>query len=269
MLGRIAAVAQNTLREVLTHRLFQVILVLWVFLFLAIVLGQVGSGKILESHLSHYLVAMLSFLSFFGTLLAVVLPPQIFFSDLEHRTLLTLLSKPIARWEILWGKFWALAIALFAFSCVNFLLIAAVAFYYRGQIENPDVFRLDVLACVAGFSCLKNCLVIALALAICSLCQSSISAILCTTLAVGFSQFQDLFQSFIVQLESSWLRHLLKLVDAFFPDLSRIELSASLIFETAWPLDGFLGGDRVLYAVLYILFFNLIALGIFQKRKVE
>ena len=51
-------------------------------------------------------------LTFFGSLLAIIASAQLFFGEIENRTALTLLAKPVRRSEFILGKFvgvWAVS----------------------------------------------------------------------------------------------------------------------------------------------------------------
>lgn len=125
-LSRTLLVARNTAGEAVRQRYFLVSgLLAAAVVALAAALRSMDFG---DSELKF--IADLGFgaLFFFGSLLAVVLPVHLFFSEIENRTALTLLARPLRRGEFLAGKLlgvWALLAALVvAVLGVTFVMLA-------------------------------------------------------------------------------------------------------------------------------------------------
>ena len=111
-LTRTLLVASNTAGEAVRQRYFLVL-----GLLAAAVAGLAAGLRDMTFGEELKFVADLGFgaLFFFGSLLAVVLPVHLFFSEMENRTALTLLARPLRRGEFLAGKLlgvWALLTAL-------------------------------------------------------------------------------------------------------------------------------------------------------------
>lgn len=121
---RIALIARNTFREAIRQRLINVIVLVALVLVVAArwlrdfnfgapelkFLGDCGFGA----------------LSLFGGALAVVATVQLFFSELENQTALTLLAKPVRRTEFLLGKFAGVLMLLGLFCSLLTLVLAGV-----------------------------------------------------------------------------------------------------------------------------------------------
>src|SRR5690606_21066284 len=78
----------------------------------------------------------------FGSILAIVVSAQIFFSEIENRTALTLLAKPVSRTSFILGKFCGLALVQLIFVIVMIGLLAVVLFQRESDLLaiNPDAF---------------------------------------------------------------------------------------------------------------------------------
>ena len=96
-IGRVAWIAENTFREAVRQRLL---------LMLVITAAALGGSALVFHHRSFgapepefLLDAGFGILTFFGSILAIVTTVQLFFSEIERRTVLTVLAKPVWRSE--------------------------------------------------------------------------------------------------------------------------------------------------------------------------
>lgn len=81
-------------------------------------------------------------MTFFGSILAIVVASQLFYGEIEHRTAFTVLAKPIFRSEFLLGKFLGVWLSVFSFV-VCLALCLVLALFVRETIlinQYPDVF---------------------------------------------------------------------------------------------------------------------------------
>jgi len=78
----------------------------------------------------------------FGAVLTVVTTAQLFFSEIERRTVLTLLAKPVGRAEFVLGKFLAVAVLVGAFCFLLTGLLTALVWARESALmrEWPEVF---------------------------------------------------------------------------------------------------------------------------------
>ena len=139
-LVRTLLVAANTAGEAVRQRYFLVL-----GLLAAVVAGLASSMRGMTFGEDLKFTADLGFgaLFFFGSLLAVVLPVHLFFSELDNRTALTLLARPLRRGEFLAGKLlgvWALLAAMVAL--VSGVTIAMVVARHAELAEAAAVRQL-------------------------------------------------------------------------------------------------------------------------------
>ena len=133
---RLGLIALNTLREAVRQRILNLLVVL----ALVVVLGAQCFRDF------HFGSPELKFIAdigsgataVFGTVLAVVLMAQLFFSELEHRTALTLLAKPVWRAEFILGKYAGVAVMLGAF-CGSLTLVLAGVLWVRETALMRDL----------------------------------------------------------------------------------------------------------------------------------
>ena len=121
---RIWFIARLTLTEAFRQRFLTVI----VLLGIAMIAGARAMGTFDFGSSELKFTADLGFgaITFFGTILAVAMTAQLFFAELESRTALTLLARPVRRAEFIFGKFLGVVLALFAFAALMILILRSV-----------------------------------------------------------------------------------------------------------------------------------------------
>jgi ABC-type transport system involved in multi-copper enzyme maturation permease subunit len=140
-MGGVWHIALNTFRESVRDR------VLYVIAFFALVLigashglGWVSVGEQTQI-VAHFSLAVMSV---FGALLAVFVGTGLIYKEIEKRTVYTILSKPVERWQFVLGKFAGLVAVLFLVVLGSGLFV--VAFVAWGLGGAIDLLFLQALA---------------------------------------------------------------------------------------------------------------------------
>jgi ABC-type transport system involved in multi-copper enzyme maturation permease subunit len=127
-LARLGWIARNTMREAVRQRIFVFVVVLAVLMVAgALLLREFNFGT---SELKFLADFGFGALTLFGSLLAVVVTAQLFFGEIENRTVLTILAKPVRRSEFIAGKFLGVWAVLLVF-CVVVALTLLLVLYTR------------------------------------------------------------------------------------------------------------------------------------------
>ncbi|MBI2895909.1 MAG: ABC transporter permease subunit [Deltaproteobacteria bacterium] len=101
-MGRLFAIALNTFREAVRDRILYGILFFAIaFLLFILVLGELSLNK--EERV--LLDVGIAGISLFAVVIAVFLGVSLLFKEIEKKTLYTVLSKPVRRFEFMLGKF--------------------------------------------------------------------------------------------------------------------------------------------------------------------
>lgn len=142
MIGRLWAVALNTFREAARIRVLYGIIVLVVGANLAAVaLGKMSMGEQARVARDFGLAGI----SLFGALTAIFLGVFLLYSEVQRRTIYAIVSKPIARWEFVVGKYLGMVLVLTVlvglFSAAMAGLLAA-----QGLAITPAVTKAIALA---------------------------------------------------------------------------------------------------------------------------
>jgi ABC-type transport system involved in multi-copper enzyme maturation permease subunit len=103
-LNRVGVIAMNTLTEAIRQKVFIFLLIIGlVFIALAIFFTQYSLGE--QEQLKFLKDMCLGVISVITTLIAIVGTAQLLPSEVENRTIYTILAKPVFRFEFLLGKF--------------------------------------------------------------------------------------------------------------------------------------------------------------------
>ncbi len=206
-------------------------------------------------------------LVFFGSGLAVIAPSNSFFADLDQRTVLSVLAKPVQRWQYLLGK-WLGAWVLLGMLVVV-LAVTVALLLWAHQLRHPGAgdFSAWGLAVTAGLTWLRLGVVAAMVLAIASYARSNLFTLLAGGAALVIGQLQYLARDHWQALEHPLGRSAAWLVAHLFPNLQAFEVAEVLVLPgmaglapvAAWGLAG--------YAALYILGYLAIARWLFQHRE--
>src|SRR5271156_5794638 len=106
MNGRIAYIASNTFREAVRDRvLYNLIAFALLMSGAAILVGQISIGieRLVVINLG------LTAVSLFGIVISIFIGIGLVSKEIDKRTLYTVLSRPVQRWEFIVGKFFGLA----------------------------------------------------------------------------------------------------------------------------------------------------------------
>ncbi len=252
-LVRISVIAQNTMREAVRNRL------LYNLLFFA-VLMIVSSIALGELHLGYrvriYRDVGLSAIAFFGVLIAVFVGINLVNRELAQKTVYSVLSKPLRRWEFLAGKFCGLS-GLLAVEVAAMGLCFLGVFWLQGAPLTGGLFQ------AIGLIYAELVLITAVALFFSSFSSPYLAGMFTVALWVAGHLLADL-RAFGESSEIEGLRTLTEALYWLLPNLDRLDLKA----EAGAGLT--VGAARVagaaLYAALYATALMIGATLLFRRR---
>ena len=271
---RIDWIARITFLEAVRQRFFAFLLVLGA----AMVLSSVSFRVFDFGHGELKFIADFGFggMFFFGSVLAVVMTSQLFFSEIDNKTALTLLAKPLSRWEFLFGKFagaWAM-LGVFVFVLAGLLglvlwsreteLLALAE--QTGRI--PATFSLSGLAWYALLQWLRLGVVIAVVLSISALARTFLFAVVVGSLAVVAGQLQWIAQDAVLKpTDSPLYEAFLWLTTRLLPNLQQFNLGDALVLGSAGVPAG-ATGEVVLSGLLYVAAYLALGAVVFRRREI-
>lgn len=267
-LRRVGLIAGVTLREALRQKLLHAL----VLIAAGLVLGVRGLRDF------NFGISELKFIADFGdgaiagfgATLTIALTAQLFFSEIEHRTALTLLAKPVWRTEFLVGKFIAVAVVAVAFCGVLTATLAGVLWQRQLalQVDQPEAWaavhgvHFGALWVAAYLHALKLALLAAGTLLAASFAQTQIFAVMAGGAGFVICHLQGLAQSAYERDGASLMTVPASLIHWLFPDFLRFTLAA----DGAWTWSGLV--QETVYAGAYVAVALALAVRSFREREV-
>ncbi len=250
-LHRIRLIALHTLGEALRMRL-------------TLLLGLVGAALVLAAlwlREFNFGAAELKFigdfglgaLGFFGTLLAALATAQLFFNEIAGGAVCCVLTRPVRRWEYIWGKFTGVAALLALFTAALGALVALLLMW-RGAQLGAASFAVPVFLCACAAQWLKMTLVAALTLLVCSYARSALFAS-CAGLLLALIAHLRPFVSEGGRM--AWLR--------LWPNLALFD--AESLFASGQPSSGPVLLSLTAYWAAYVFLLGVIASYVFKHRE--
>jgi ABC-type transport system involved in multi-copper enzyme maturation permease subunit len=257
MISRLTAITLNTFREAVRDRvLYNLILFVLLLVASAPLFGQISIGmeRLILVNVG------LSSISLFGVIIAIFIGIGLVSKEIEKKTLYTILSRPVRRWEFILGKYLGLIMTL----VVNTALMT-VGFYIALMFTN-GLHKTDALLLVAiYFTVLQFLIVTALTVLFSTFSSPIFSAIFAFALFVIGTFAEDLKNFAAI---SQGAAKLLATAAAYvMPNFA----SLNIIAQTAH--DQGVGGRLILFNTLYALLYSASAVAaavlIFERRNLK
>ena len=240
MSARVLHIASNTFREAVRDRvLYNLIAFALLMVGTSVLVGQISIDieKIVLVNLG------LTAVSLFGLVIAIFIGIGLVSKEIEKRTLYTILSRPVRRWEFILGKFWGLVGTL----AVNTIFMAvgffAALLYVAHHFTRTDAHLLIALY----FIILQFMIITALALLFSSFSSPLLSAVFAFALFVIGTFAEDL-RGFAL-LAHGFTRWIATGAAYLVPNFAALNVISSVAHDQR------IAGSLVLYNTLYSLFY--------------
>jgi ABC-type transport system involved in multi-copper enzyme maturation permease subunit len=258
MNSRIVVIAFNTFREAVRDRvLYNLIVFALIMIGASLLLGQITIG--VERQLLINLG--LTSISIFGVLIAIFIGIGLVSKEIDKRTLYTMLTRPVRRWEFILGKFFGLVITLVVnagFMTLGFFL---ALFYLMHSFERSD---LSILVAIY-FIVLQFMMVTAIALVFSSFSTPIESAVLTFAFFIVGSFSEDL-RGF-AEMAKGTSHYLAVGMSYIIPNFSALNVIASVAHGN--PVGHELVLMNTLYAFAYAGAAICLASLVFQNRNMK
>ena len=257
MISRLTAITLNTFREAVRDRvLYNLILFVLLLVASAPLFGQISIGmeRLILVNVG------LSSISLFGVIIAIFIGIGLVSKEIEKKTLYTILSRPVRRWEFIVGKYLGLIMTL----VVNTALMTA-GFYIALMITN-GLHKTDALLLVAiYFTVLQFLIVTALTVLFSTFSSPIFSAIFAFALFVIGTFAEDLKN--FASISTGAAKLLATAAAYLMPNFA----SLNVIAQTAH--DQGIGGRLILFNTLYAMLYSasavVAAVLVFERRNLK
>jgi ABC-type transport system involved in multi-copper enzyme maturation permease subunit len=258
MRARVVYIACNTFREAVRDRvLYNLIAFALLMSGAAVLVGQISINieRLVVINLG------LTAVSLFGMVIAIFIGIGLVSKEIDKRTLYTVLSRPVRRWEFIVGKFFGLASTLVVNSFFMAVGVFAALLYVSRHFQEADGWVLVALY----FIVLEFLIITALALLFSTFSSPLMAAVFAFSLFIIGSFAEDL-RGFALLTEgpSRWLA-----TGAAYlvPNFSALNVISSVAHEQA------VSGHLILYNTAYALVYTTMVLCgavlIFERRNLK
>jgi len=258
MIDRIRSIAFNTFREAVRDRvLYNIVFFALLLLGATPLFGKISIGleRVILINLG------LSCITWFGAVIAIFIGTGLVSKEIDKKTLYTVLSRPVRRWEFILGKYFGLCATLLVntfFMSIGFYL---ALLYVTGKFTMADVRLLwALLLIVMQF----------LAITAISLLFSTFTTPLFSSLfsfamfAIG--TFVDDLRGFAGILEG-WSRMIALGFSYLIPNFGLLNVVPQAAHDVA--IDWHILWSGILYAAIYSSIALSAAIALFEKRNLK
>ncbi len=252
---KVFAIALNTAREAVRNR------ILYSILFFAVVMVGVGAvfgAASIGDQVKYMKDFSLMSISLFGVIIAIVLGVNLLHQELGKKTIFNILSKPVARWQFIVGKFVGLVATLTVVVGVMSAGVIGAFAWATGHVDGGLV--------VSSFATLlETIVVIAVALFFSSVVVTPSLAGMFTaaTFVAGRSATYLLY--FLNEEHPPALRALANALYWALPRLDRFTIADQVVYGIL-PDPGYLVTLSA-YAGAYAAIMLLLSVGLFARRE--
>ncbi len=256
-MSRIWVIASNVYREVIRDRVLYLAAVYAVLLFAAAaLLPEIAAGA--QSKIT--LDLGLAGIHLLGLIVTLFLGTSLINKEIEKRTVLVLIAKPVSRLEFIVGKHLGL-------SAVLAVLIAGLTAIYLAVLAlNRIDFSLSSTLLAVGFTFLELSLLTAVAILF-GVFMSSLLATLLTIAVYLMGHLSEDIVAFGQLSENPGFQRMASSLYLVLPDLERLNFRNEAVYGLSLlPTPPELL-SHALYAIIYIALLLTIAVTIFARRQ--
>jgi ABC-type transport system involved in multi-copper enzyme maturation permease subunit len=250
---KIAAIALNTFKEAKRDRILYLLLF---FAAVGIVLSRVLAVLTVGDRAKIIKDVGLASLSLFGVLMAILIGTGLVYKEIDKKTIFTLLSKPIQRYQFLLGKFAGLVLTLFIMLVLMTLIFFAIVFFHTFKVEwnlvGAIFFIFLELVLITAVAILFSCFSTPILSSIYSLCFYLIGH-----LSWGL-------ETLVKKMKPGLGKTAIRVLYTFLPDLENFNFRTEVVYNLPIPAQSFLFSTA--YGIMYTVFILALAVLVFRRR---
>jgi ABC-type transport system involved in multi-copper enzyme maturation permease subunit len=268
--SRVGTIAGNTFLEAVRQRFFIALLVL--------AAGLLASTEFLsEFNFGASEIKFIADIGFgalvlFGSVLTITVTAQLFFAEIESRTALTLLAKPVKRGEFIVGKFLGVWIVVLIFCAIVTALLCAVLAIRESEIIAADpeageaLVSYGALIAAAAVQWVKFGVLGAITLLLGSFSNTNLFSVATAFLVLVICHLQYLARDVWERGASAVARGGAALLGFLFPNFQLFNLGD--LVTSGDPPGASLVVRVSLYGMVYIAVFLALASFSFRRREI-
>ena len=250
---KIRAIALNTFKEAIRDRILYLLLF---FAAICIIFSRILALLTVGDRAKIITDVGLASLSLFGVLMAILIGTGLVYKEIDKRTIYTLLSKPIQRYQFLLGKYLGLLLTLFVM-----LVLMALIFLVLILLQNYPVGGSFFIAILFIF--FELCLITAVAMLF-SCFSTPILSILFSLFFYLIGHISWGLETLLNKIPKGGVKTLARFLYAFLPDLENFNFKTEVVHHLPIPPKIIL--YSTLYGLFYTVFILALAIIVFRRR---
>lgn len=253
--GRVWVIARNVFQEIFRERILYVTAVFAIGYALAVmVLSEVSAGNQAKISLDVGMGAI----DLVGLIIVAFVGSSLINKEIEKRTVLVMLAKPISRGEFIIGKHLGLA------GVLTVLVALMTLVFFVINSFNGFEYPLGALSLASLFVALELCLLAAAAVLL-GVMTSSLIATLLTIALYFMGHFSQNLVALSQTMESNAIRNLMQSIYLILPDLSRLNLKNDAVYGILQEPSAL--AINAIYGIIYTVLLLAIATWLFARRN--
>jgi ABC-type transport system involved in multi-copper enzyme maturation permease subunit len=251
---RILAIARNTFREAVRDRVFALVAVFGLLLVSSsIILSPltIGAQQKLVADIG------LASISVFSVLVVLFVGSGLVSKEVDRRTIMTILSKPVSRFEYLFGKYLGLL------GTIGVMIFAMTVLFALALLATGSRFELAYLFSL-GLTVVEMMVITAVVIFFSSFTSSVLTSIFTLGVFLAGRMLPDL-ESFAVVTASPGVEASMDVLKYILPNLDLFDVRNAAVHGL--PIDGQHAAWAVLYGVIYSGVLLLLADRLFRRRE--
>lgn len=252
-MSRILTIATNTFREAVRDKvLYSILFFAVLMLLVSLTMRELTIGdqaKVVRG-------VALSSISLMGVIIAIFLGVSLVYKEIERKTIYTLASKPLRRWQLLLGKYCGLWLTLFVEMLILGGFYTLIVGYQQGMPDSGIYLAIGMLM-------LELTLVTAWATLFSTFSAPTLSA--AYTLCVYFiGHFTDDLKMFGAQSDNPTFEQTSLILYKILPNLEIFNVRTEAVHGIAVPMAEV--GWAVAYGLGYTAVVLVVAMMVFERR---
>jgi len=252
---KVLAIALNTSREAIRNKvLYSILLFACLLTGISIAFGSVSLGDRMKFVKDFSLLSI----SLFGVVTTLVLGVNLLSKELGKRTIYNILSKPVARWHFLVGKFFGLLATL----AIMMSIMSAALFALLWVLEGHADWQ---LVPVVGAMMLELSVLLAAAIFFSSMVVTPALAGLFTAATFVAGRSAKWLTYFFDPAYPASVRYVMRVLYAVLPHLDQLYVADRVVAGQTLPLAYYAYAS--LHATVYAALLLVLGVVIFERRE--
>lgn len=252
---RIIAIASNGFREVIRDRILYVI---GLFVLILVLASRILPPIAVGTDQKIFLDLGLAGINLLGAIVAIFVGTGLINKEIEKKTVLVLIPKPLTKSEFIIGKHLGL-------STVLFVLVTVMTIAYLALMTMLGIkFPLSSILVAIAFIFLELALLTAVAMTFGVFTSSILATLLSFGVYIMGHLSRDLLQLGKIT-ENPGIEKITKTLFLVLPDLERLNLKNEAVYNILPPTTELISSS--IYTILYIILLLTISIMIFSRRQ--